>query len=568
MKLKVKSPKYVGLFRLVVSIVALAMLGIISNVYYFRIDLTSDKRYTLNQLTKDILKDLKGSLYVKVYLDGDLPVGFTKMEKSLSETLDEFKVIANDKVQVEFVNPYLVAKGKKQEAFFKQLYDKGLQPTNVQVRDDDGGQTQRVIFPGALISYLGKETAVNLLHNDPSLSGDENIGLSIQNFEFNLVDAIYKLTQDSLPRVAFLQGHGEYDQFQTGDIERELSQYFNVDRVAINGNVGALNSYKVIIVAGPTKPFSETDKIAIDQYVMQGGRMLWFVDPVSVSIDSLSAGEATLAFVKGINLDDMLFHYGARLNPLLLQDVQCSVIPVNMAIAGQQPKFVPAPWVYYPLLSPPSNNPITRNLNLIQSKFVSPIDTVGANYEVKKRFLLHTSDYTKELQVPLLVDLSQVNRSPNQYEFNSSHLPVAVELSGNFTSVFRHRSLQGYNHGQPFNFVDKSVFTKQIVVADADIIRNEVQHRPNGAYIIPLGYDRFTGQTYGNKNFVMNMVKYLGDEEGLINLRSREYKLRMLNRKLVAASRLKWQLVNILFPSLILILGGILWFVIRKRLYS
>lgn len=568
MKLKVKSPKYVGLFRLVVSIVALAMLGIISNVYYFRIDLTSDKRYTLNQLTKDILKDLKGSLYVKVYLDGDLPVGFTKMEKSLSETLDEFKVIANDKVQVEFVNPYSVAKGKKQEVFFKQLYDKGLQPTNIQVRDDDGGQTQRVIFPGALISYLGKETAVNLLHNDPSLSGDENIGLSIQNFEFNLVDAIYKLTQDSLPRVAFLQGHGEYDQFQTGDIERELSQYFNVDRVAINGNVGVLNSYKVIIVAGPTKPFPETDKIAIDQYVMQGGRMLWFVDPVSVSIDSLSAGEATLAFVKEINLDDMLFHYGARLNPLLLQDVQCSVIPVNMAIAGQQPKFVPAPWVYYPLLSPPGNNPITRNLNLIQSKFVSPIDTVGANYEVKKRFLLYTSDYTKELQVPLLVDLSQVNRSPNQYEFNSSHLPVAVELSGNFTSVFRHRSLQEYNHGQPFNFVDKSVFTKQIVVADADIIRNEVQHRPNGAYIIPLGYDRFTGQTYGNKNFVMNMVKYLGDEEGLINLRSREYKLRMLNRKLVAASRLKWQLVNILFPSLILILGGILWFVIRKRLYS
>ncbi|HNV53019.1 MAG TPA: gliding motility-associated ABC transporter substrate-binding protein GldG, partial [Tenuifilaceae bacterium] len=449
-----------------------------------------------------------------------------------------------------------------------QLYEKGLQPTNIQQNDKEGGSSQKLVFPGLIMNYAGREVPVNLLKNIPGLSADENINLSIQNFEFALVDGLMKLTTETRPKIAFIQGHGEFDEFQTGDIEKALSEYYDIDRVAIRGNIDALKPFQTVIIAGTNQPMPEVDKIVIDQFVMNGGRVLWFIDPVQVSLDSLSKGASTLAFVNQHNLDDMLFRYGARLNPMLIQDLQCAVIPVNMALAGQEPKFVPAPWVYYPLLAAPTNHPVTRNLNLIHSQFASPVDTVGGNSAIKKQYLLYTSMNGKVLQVPMFVSLSQVNQRINEREFRISNIPVAVELSGEFQSVFRNRPLSGYNNGQPFEFKDKSVFTRMIVVADADIIRNDVQRRPNGAYVIPLGYDRFTNQTFANKELVMNMVRYLNDDEGLMNLRSRDFKLRLLDRKAILQSRLKWQLINMLIPSAILVIGGFVWLYVRRRMYT
>lgn len=562
-KIKIKNIKTFAALMLMLLVV-----NGLSSFFYFRIDLTDDKRYTIQPVTREVLQGLDDIVVIRVYLDGELPVAFVRMKKALAETLSEFKEIAGEKIRYEFVNPYSTSGAKKQEQLFRQLADKGLVPTNVHVKDNEGAMIQRIIFPGCIITYRGKELAVNLLRNNPNLTGDENINLSIQNFEYAMVDAIDRVTIENRQRIAFIQGHGELDEFETGDVERELAQYYEVSRLIINSDPEALKPYKTIIIAGPSRPMPEADKFIIDQFIMQGGRVLWFVDPVSVSIDSLSSGASSLAFMNQHNLDDMLFRYGVRLNPLLIQDIQCAVIPVNTALVGQEPRFVPAPWLYYPLLMPPADNPITKGLNLILSKFISPIDTVGLNDEVKKRILLSTSKVTKLVKIPALINLSQVSKGITRYEFQHSMLPVAIELQGNFKSNFRNRPINSILPNGTINFVEKSHFTKMIVVADADIIRNDIQRRPNGAYVIPLGYDRFTQQTYGNKELVTNMVKYLCDDSGLLDLRSRDIKLRLLDRKRAVGERLYWQLVNMVIPSLILVIAGIVWNLVRRKKYT
>lgn len=554
--------------QLLIAITSIIVVSYISSIVYWRVDLTSEKKYTLSSVTKSTLKGLNDAVYFKVYLDGDMPIGFKRMQKSLKESLDEFRVYAGENVQYEFVNPSESTDPKVRETILKDLIAKGLEPTNIQVREKDGGKAQKLLYPGILISYKGREIAVNLLHNNPALSGDENINLSIQNFEFYLIDAIIKLSTEKLPKLAFILGHGELDQYESGDIDKSLSEYYETFRVEINGDISALDPYKVVIIAGPTTPIPEADKLVIDQFIMKGGKVLWFVDPVLVNVDSLSTGATTLANFNQHNLDDQLFRYGVRLNPSLIQDLQCAVIPVNASLPGQDSKFVPSPWVYYPLISSSPKSPITRNLNMVKTQFISPIDTVGGNPNIKKTILLTTSPSSRILNIPMFVSLEEINRSPLQRDFRHANIPVAVLLEGRFESVFQNRPLSKLNHGHSFELKPNSELTNMIVVSDADMIRNDVRRRADGAYISPLGFDRFTKQTYGNKELVMNMVKYLDDDSGLMNLRVRDFKLRMLDKKKIAESSLKWQLINLITPSAILILGGLIWLYIRKRKYT
>ena len=557
-----------NIVQLVVAVTAVIIISYISSIIYWRIDLTSEKRFTLSDVTKNTLKELNDAAYIKIYLDGDMPIGFKRMQKSLKETLDEFRVYSGENIQYEFINPSESTNPKTREALFKDLMDKGLEPTNIQVHEKEGGNAQKLLYPGAIITFKGKEIAVNLLHNNPALSGDENINLSIQNFEFDFIDAILKLSTEKLPKLAFILGHGELDQYESGDIDKKLSEYYDTYRVEINGDITALNGYKVVIIAGPQITVPETDKLVIDQFIMKGGKVLWFVDPVKVSIDSLSQGSTTLAFMNQHNLEDQLFRYGVRLDPALIQDIQCAYIPVNSSLPGQAPKFVASQWVYYPLLSASGNNPITRNLNLIKAQFVSPIDTVGGSSRIKKTILLTTSPYSRTLNVPLFVNLAEVKRTPAERDFRRSNIPVAVLLEGTFESVFQNRPLSKYNQGNPFEFKQVSSYNRMIVVSDADIIRNDVRRRPDGAFISPLGYDRYTKQTFGNKDLVMNMVKYLDDDLGLMNLRTRDFKLRMLDKKKIAESKFTWQLFNLVTPSAILIIGGLVWLYFRRKRFT
>lgn len=563
-----KSVKRRNIGQLIIALFTIIIISYISEFVYWRVDLTSEKRYTLSEVARNTLKNLNDVVYVKIYLDGDLPIELQRMQKSIKETLNEFRVYGGENIQYEFRNPAESSNPKERDAISKELFDKGLEPTNIKITDKQGGKTQKIIFPGAIISYKGKDIPLNLLHNNPGLSQYENINLSIQNFEFGFIDAILKLKTDKLPKLAFILGHGELDQYETGDIDKKLSEYYDTYRVEINGDIKALDPYNVVIIAGPQKQIPEVDKVVIDQYVMGGGKVLWFVDPVKVSIDSLSQGASTLAFMNQTNLDDQLFRYGVRLNPALIQDLQCSLIPVNSSLAGQEPRFTPAPWVYYPLLTSSGNNPMTKNLNMIQTKFISPVDTVDGNGSVKKTILLTSSPYSKILRVPIFINLEETSRTPRQGDFKISNIPVAVLLEGTFESVFKNRPVSKYNHEKPFELKESSSFTRMIVVADADIIRNDVRLRPDGAFISPLGYDRYTKQTFGNRDFVMNMVKYLDDDIGLMNLRNRDFKLRMLDKKKIVESRVSWQLLNVILPSSLLILGGLVWLYFRKRRFT
>ena len=564
-----RTMKKQSLTRLAITVIAIAVAAYLVGLARWRIDLTQDKRYTLQPVTREYLEGLTDTIKLDIYLDGDMPLGFKRLQRSLRELLDEFRVVAGRHLQYAFIDPQkLGANPKQRNELLKRLQQQGIEPTSVQQRSPDGALSQQVMYPGLIMRSRSKALPINLLRNNPALSGDENLNQSAQNLEFALMDGIMRLCSDSLPKLAFIHGHGELDEYQTGDIERALLDYFDVYRIAPNGDLDALNGFTAAIVAGPTQPMPEADKLVLDQFIMRGGRVLWLVSPVSVSTDSLSTGATTMAMENEHNLGDMLFRYGARLNPMLLQDLQCAVIPVNVAPEGQQSKFVPAPWVYYPLMVAPADNPITRNLNLIQGKFVSPIDTVGGNPLIQKQVLLRTSAYSNMFQVPVFVSLAEINREPNQREFRHAHVPVAVLLQGQFTSAFRNRPLGRFNHQRPFSFAEQSVPTKMVVVADASIISNDVQRRPSGAYVMPLGYDRYTQQTYGNKDFVLNAMKYLTDDEGLMALRARDFKLRLLDRKRIAASRLRWQLLNMLLPPALLLLGGGIWLWIRHRRYA
>lgn len=551
-----------------IGVVAIGLIVYISNFVNFRLDLTSEKRYTLDKTTKEVLAELDDVVHIRVFLDGDLPMGFRRMRRELKELLDEFNVYGQRMFEYEFVNPLGSVNKTERDAFVRDLYDRGLEPTNIQERDPRGGTNQRIVFPGAVVSFKGREQVVNLLKNNPTLSGEENINISVQGFEYSFISTILALKPDSMPKLAFVHGHGQLDELETGDIAQELVKQFEVHRVILGGEVGGLNPYSVVVMAGPTERVSEADKLVLDQYIMGGGSVLWVVDGVNVSVDSLSQGATTLAFPNDHNLEDILFKYGARVNPTLIQDMQCAVVPINVALQGQDSRFVPAPWVFYPLLNAPVSHPITRNLNLISSRFVSPIDTVGMDSNIDKQVLLRTSPYSRTLNVPLFINLRQIEQSPLETDFNKSNIPVAVLLEGIFPSAFTNRPLTAFNNGKPFSFHDRSVPTRMVVISDADIIRNEVSRRADGAYITPLGYDRYSRQTYGNKEFLVNVINYLNDDKGLMNLRTREFMLRLLDKSKILEQRVRWQVINLTIPSVVLLVFVAVWLIVRRKRYT
>lgn len=558
----IKTAKY----RLLIIITAIILLTYLLSLSFFRIDLTSEKRYTLSKTTKRILKELENEVNINVYLTGELNIPFKKMERSIKELLDEFKVYAKNNLKYEFLNPMAESDPKKREDLFNELYNKGLKPSNILDKDKEGGTSEKIIFPGAIISYNDIELPVNLLKNNPGLSGDENINASIQALEYELISRIKSLASKSNEKIAFIEGHGELNDFQTGDITRELSVFFQVDRGKINGQQGILDPYKVIIIASPKLPFDEKDKYIIDQYVMNGGKVLWFIDAVSASIDSLNNGY-TVALVNELNIDDLLFRYGVRINPVLVKDMQCNYIPVNMALAGNPANFVPSPWPYYPILSITKPHPVNTNINLVQARFANSIDTIQAR-TVDKTVLLQTSKYSNYVNVPILISLDEVKNKLNPDEYNSMGYPVAVLLEGEFESAFKNRMLNEYfPEGTP-DFKEKSTVNKMLIVADGDMIRNDTRVTPGGTLISPLGYDKYTQQTFGNKEFIVNAINYMTDQDGLIYLRSKEFKLRLLDKTKIKGHITMWQVINVLLPVITVIIIGLFYNLYRVRKYG
>jgi ABC-2 type transport system permease protein len=566
--MKLKATRKTTLLTLVFGIAMVIMLAFILSSFYYRIDLTKDKRYTLSKISKVTLQNLKDIVYVKVYLEGDLNIPFRRMQQSIRETFDEFKVYAGDNFEYEFTNPFSDKNPDVINDVIEELYNKGLKPSNIIARDQEGGSSEKLVFPGALINYRGVEVPVNMLKNNPNLGAEENINNSIQALEFEFMRIISSLAADTTERVAFIEGHGELNEYQTGDITRELGWYFQVDRGRINGRLGILDQYKAVIIARPVKPFNEKDKFVLDQYIMQGGKVLWFIDPVNASLDSISEGGMMVALVNEINLDDLLFRYGVRINPVLIQDIQCNMIPVNVAPAGSTPDFRPVPWLYSPLLSPAYSSPVTRNLNLIRAEFASNIDTLAARNEIRKTVLLKSSDFSRSVQAPVMISLDEIRHTPAREQFNKPDQPVAVLLEGQFESAFKNRMTLGLFPDTLVHIIEKSQPNAMLVVADGDIIRNDIRPTPQGILISPLGFDRYTQQTFDNKEFIINALQYLTGHKDLIQLRSRELSLRLLDKASIKNNRLSWVLFNTLCPPVLVLLAGVIYSWLRKKRYS
>lgn len=550
------------------SLSAVLALWFVSTRFYFRVDLTGDKKYSLSLQTKQILKNLDSDVFVKVYLEGDMPVGLKRMRRSIREMIEEMRVYAGNRLAYDFINPSAETDPVLRMEFQNSLMEKGLRPVDVIESRQQGGTDHRRVFPGMIMSRGTRSLAVNLLSNNPGMSAQENMARSLQMLEYEIVRTLLSVTSEELKKIAFVEGHGEIDYHGVMDITMELARFYEVFRGFIDLSEPNLHEYAAVVIAGPTKKYSEAEKFVLDQYIMNGGRVLWLIDAVNVHQDSLTTGETTIALPVETNLDDMLFRYGARLNLRLIRDLQCALVPVNSAGPGETPRFVPAPWQYFPLLAPRKDHPVTRNLNFVKAQYAGTIDTVGPDMDVKKTGLLVSSQFTRTLQIPAFISLRQIDEVPVREAYNEPFRLVAVLLEGTFGSAFRNRIIDGYPiaAGRPFR--EESLPTSMIVVSDADIIRNDVRGRGSTPEPLPLGYDRFMQQTFGNKEFLMNAVNYLTDDAGLMELRVRELKMRLLNRGKVMAEGAMWKLLNIIVPLLFVVFFGIFTVVLRKRKYT
>ena len=561
------------LLSVILIIVAANYLG---SLYFTRIDLTSDRRFTLAKVTKNVLKQLDEKLECTVYLKGDFPAGFKRLETQTREILEEFQAY-NKNVRFFFVNPSASGNLKKRESFYRRLVNSGLVPTNLQVKTKNGLE-QQYIFPGALLRYKGREIPVELLSSERNIPPAEALNHSIENLEFTFINAIHKLVRQKKPSLAYLIGQGEPQGKHVTDILNSPNENYTLTMVSPDSLPNPLLEkqksdtsafrvvprYNALIVAKPQKPFTEREKLMLDQYIMYGGKVLWLVDPVLASMDSIKRSETTVSIDLNLGLQEQLFTYGVRLNKNLVLDLNAVPIPVRTGQTGNQPQIRLLPWYYYPLITPRSNQPVVRNLNSIEMNFVSSIDTLAIE-GVKKTILLKTSPYCGVEKVPGIISLAILRQKPDPYFFHGPARNVAVLLSGKFTSDFNNRLLSGLK-SKIFPFRKVSVPTRMIVVSDGDIIRNQLKI-PDG-YPLPLGYNQFTRQTYGNKEFILNALNYLTDGPGLISLRTRDFKLRLLDKTKVNRQRMQWQLFNVLTPLVVMLIFAFVVIGLRKRKYG
>ena len=536
------------------AILVLGLCGALlalSHIRRVRWDLTDDRHYSLSEATKTLLKQTDAPIEVTLLLDGDLNAGFTRLKKATEELLEEMSVYSDLRTSKDFA----VSKDSL-----------GLRPIVIHEREQNGKTAQTTIYPYALISYKGRGAVVTLLKNTRGLSGEENLNNSIEQLEYAFAEALHRLQQTELPRIAIIEGHGEPDERYVWDLEQTLSQYFYVDRGAIiipeqGVDVHLLDGYKAIIIANPQTAFSDIERFIIDQYIMRGGTVLWVVNGVRFSNDVLQSDGFTPIIPLDLGITDMLFRYGIRINPALVQDLQCLTIPVNVSDDPETPNLQPLPWTYAPLLLTSNSSPITRNTGQVMSTFVSPIDAVGGEDGIDKRVLLATSTATRVTATPGEVNLNDLQ--PDLEAFRYQYVPVAVSLEGTFNSAFAHRMMpDSIVSDEPIR--KQSVATRQVVIGSGSIIMNEVERNQ----VLPMGYDRYNQIQFSNRDFIANALLWLTDSEGLIQLREKTVALRLLNDKRAHDERARVQTISTISPIAILVLiGGVIW-IIRKRKYA
>jgi ABC-2 type transport system permease protein len=547
--------------KVVVLLLILMIVNVVGNRIYKRFDLTQDHRYTLSEAALNTVEDVESPLIVDVFLDGEFPSEYRRLQTETRQLLEEFSLY-NSEVKFNFINP--LEDEKTKDVNMQQLIDRGLEPLQLTVKES-GKSSQALIFPWALASYKDQTVKISLIKNTIGATADETVTNSVQNLEYAFAEGFKKLVTPKSKKIAILKGNGElgdgyiYD-FVSSIREHYFMAQFTLDSVLKNpeGTLKAITDYDLIIVAKPTEAFTEEEKYVVDQFTMHGGKSLWLTESIVMDKDSLynDSGSA-VAIMRDLNLNDFFFKYGVRINPEIVNDLYSAPIWLAMG-EGSQAQFQPVQWQYSPLAGANPDHPITSNLNLVKFDFASQIDTLKNS--VKKTILLRSSELTKLEGVPKQISLDMVTQDPNPETYTKGPQTLAVLLEGEFTSVYNNRI-------KPFKLSegkDKSAPTKMIIISDGDIIKNElVKGKPQ-----ELGFDRWTGRKFGNKEFLENAVNYLLNDDGLINIRSKEVVIPFLDAKKVEDERTKWQFINIALPLVFLGVFGLVFNYFRKKRYA
>lgn len=552
------------LTQLALGLVILIIINVLASWRFERFDMTAENRYSISDSTKSILRKMDDVMLVTIYLEGkDFPVGFKRLQNSTKELLDEFKYYAKDKIEYRFVDPFANPDQKVQADIYYELIDKGLVPTDLTVKDVKG-RTNRYIFPGAVISYKGKEEVVQLLQSQFNQHPDLVLNQSIEKLEYEFSKAMYKLMNFQKKKsVLFSRGHGEMNEMLIADFIYSLRDFYEVEGVEIKNNIDVLNqTVSCLVIAKPDSSFDDASKFIIDQYIMRGGKVLWLVDNVFANLDSLKSSGFTFGIPNNLNLYDQLFKYGVRVNPTLIQDAQCAPIPINTGNYGTQSKQEMLPWYYSPVIVPDGEHPIVKNLNSVKLEFANTLDTIKTP-GIKKTILLQSSALTKVLYAPVRIALNVVEQKPTPQNFNKSGQFISVLLEGEFKSIFENRLVEKSGRG----LVTKSKPTKMIVVGDGDIAKNLFNSKEKS--YVPLGLDPRTGVYYGgNKNFLLNAMNYLTDDSWFIPLRSKEFRIRLLDKTKTSSLKIRWQILNTIVPIIWVLIFGWIYNYIRKRKFA
>ncbi|TDU40299.1 protein involved in gliding motility GldG [Gelidibacter sediminis] len=549
------------LFKIIVLLIALISLNWVGGYIYKRFDLTQNKRYTLSQSALATVKDVKSPLIVDVFLEGNFPSEFRRLRNETEQLLEEF-AIDNDHIIFNFINP--LADEKSRNANIEQLVERGLEPLQLSV-NANGKTSQELIFPWALASYNDQTVKIPLIKNKIGASQQELVTNSIQHLEYAFAEGFQKLVTPKSKKIAILKGNGQLGDVYLADILQTIKEHyfiapFTLDSVATNavGTLSKLKTFDLIISAKPTQAFSEEEKLVLDQYTMNGGKSLWLTESILMDKDSLYNDEGRgIAMRNELNLNDFFFSYGVRINPVMVSDLYSA--PITIAIGeGSNAQFQPLKWPYSPLAAGNPEHPITSNLNLVKFDFASQIDTLVSS--TQKTILLQSSKLSKLEGVPKEISLEIVTEDQDPTTFTKGPQTLAVLLEGEFTSAYKNRI-------KPFNnstHKDSSPITKMIVIADGDIIKNDViKNKPQ-----ELGFDRWTGQSFGNKEFLINSVNYLLNDDGLLDVRTKDINIAFLDPETTIETKTQWQIITIALPLVILVIFGVLFNFIRRKKYA
>lgn len=576
---KRRTVKQRDLLTIIMILGIIVMANIIASFSFYRFDLTSEKRYTLTQETLNLLDEIDEKVFIKVYLEGEFPSEITKLRNATKEFLDEIRARAKDKIHYEFIDPAGADDDKTNREFWEQLTKKGLRSSTITISHKAGRQ-EKIIFPGAIVSYGEEEMPVQILKSQHRAPSGQMLAESINNLEYEFALAIRQLMSDRTPKVAFIEGHGELSELETTDFMNALVEFYNVKRLRIDNQLNSLLNYELgtldptnpirfdaIVIARPTETFPEMEKFIIDQYIMNGGKVLWMTNGTIADMDSLRGRETFLATNRKLNLEDQLFTYGVRVNNDMILDRTCGKIDIVTGSYGNQPKYERFDWYYHPVVSGSGLHPIGSNVDPVITEFPSTIDTV-VTPEIKKTVLLASSQYSRILKAPARVSVNIVNIDPNFRGNRVSDLPIAVLLEGDFNSVFTNRLAPKIANNESIDFKERTKRNnKMVVVSDGNVAKNPVDKVKNMFY--PLGFDKFTRTIkYGNKEFLMNVMNYLLGDTDLIPSRARGVKLRPLDKERAIFERTKWQTINIGVPILIVLVLGIVLAILRKKKYA